>query len=103
MSESRYEVRDVLWGLSVAGQDRTIAAIKDSGAAWTRINYSWAALEPNKKGEINTTNLAAPTVNVAFQYMLRDKGTADDWASRLGLLRRDWSARPALAAFKDFT
>jgi len=45
-------------GYTTAEQDQEIAALKEAGAQWARINVVWFAVEPNQKGSYDAGLLA---------------------------------------------
>jgi hypothetical protein len=45
-------------GYTTAEQDQEIAALKEAGAQWARINVVWYAVEPNQKGSYDAGLLA---------------------------------------------
>src|SRR6185503_18251245 len=45
-------------GDTTADQDQEIAALKEAGAQWARINVVWFAVEPNQKGVYDASLLA---------------------------------------------
>jgi hypothetical protein len=45
-------------GYTTAEQDQEIAALKEAGAKWARINVVWFAVEPNQKGSYDAGLLA---------------------------------------------
>jgi hypothetical protein len=45
-------------GYTTAEQDQEIAALREAGAQWARINVVWYAVEPNQKGAYDTSLLA---------------------------------------------
>ena len=51
-------VSDLTWGIPRADVDRTVAAMRGAGIRWVRLNASWAAVEPNRKGALDANALA---------------------------------------------
>jgi hypothetical protein len=51
-------VSDLTWGIPRADVDRTVAAMRAAGIRWVRLNASWAAVEPNRKGALDAKALA---------------------------------------------
>jgi hypothetical protein len=51
-------VSDLTWGIPRADVDRTVAAMRAAGIRWVRLNASWAAVEPNRKGALDANALA---------------------------------------------
>lgn len=51
-------VTDLTWGATAAEQDRTVTAIRDSGAKWVRLSIQWKNLEQAVPGAYDTWWLA---------------------------------------------
>ena len=99
-------VTDLTWGASAADQDRTVAAIRDSGASWVRLSVQWKNLEQAVPGVYDVWWLAhvdravelARAANLRILLMVYD---APVWAS--GSASRTTPRDPAdFAAFMRF-
>lgn len=76
---------DLTWGTSAADQDRTGAALQDSGSKWVRLNVEWSATEPTQ-GSYNTWMLAhydraVDVARASGQKVLMLASTSPNWAS----------------------
>jgi hypothetical protein len=76
---------DLTWGTSASDQDRTGAALQDSGSKWVRLNVEWSATEPTQ-GSYDPWMLAHydRAVDVARangQKVLMLASTSPNWAS----------------------
>jgi hypothetical protein len=82
--------------------------ITEMGWATTSTGASWG-VSPDQQASLLTQAYHCleqdPFVEVAMTYNLRNNwfaGDAEDWDSQLGLMRSDWSPKPAYGAFKAY-
>ena len=76
---------DLTWGTSAADQNRTGAALQDSGSKWVRLNVEWSATEPTQ-GSYDSYLLAdydhaVDVARAAGQKVLMLVSTSPSWAS----------------------
>jgi len=99
-------VTDLTWGASSAEQDRTVAAIRDSGATWVRLSIQWKNLEPALPGVYDVwwlahVDRAVQLSNAAGRKVLMVVYDAPAWAS--GSAARSTPRNPAdYASFISF-
>jgi hypothetical protein len=79
-------VTDLTWGIPAADQDKTVAAMQDVGAKWTRLSVQWKDYEP-ARGQYAAWDAAQ--IDRAVQIcrragirVLLDVVNAPAWASR---------------------
>jgi polysaccharide biosynthesis protein PslG len=76
---------DLTWGLSTADQDRTVAAMQDSGAKWTRLSVQWKDYEPSRGSyaswDVAQIDRAVQLCRRAGIRVLLDVVNAPPWAS----------------------
>jgi len=78
-------VSDLTWGISSSDQDRTVAAIHDLGARWTRISIQWQAWESSPgvydPWEVERTDRAVALCRAHGIHLLVDVYNAPGWAA----------------------
>lgn len=76
---------DLTWGISSSDQDRTVAAMSDVGAKWTRLTIQWKAWETSpgvyNPNEVARTDRAVQLCNAAGIKVLLEVHNAPAWAS----------------------
>jgi len=91
-------VPDLTWGISNADQDRTIVALRESGAKWVRLSIDWRLNEPAVPGVHDIwwtahVDRAVEISNAAGLNMLMVVYDAPVWAS--GSTARNTPRNPA--------
>jgi hypothetical protein len=99
-------VTDLTWGATAAEQDRTVTAIRDSGASWVRLSIQWKNIEQAVPGVydvwwLNHVDHGVALADAAGLKVLMMVYDAPPWAS--GSSSRTTPRSPAdFAAFMRF-